>query len=210
MTRSIALNKEDVANIVTHSLGLLFFLIATPFLIYRFAMTATPLQVFGISLFCASLILVYLSSTIYHTVTTPRKRQIFKIIDHICIYFLIAGTHTPLVFIYLNHFYGWMYVSFLWTFVLVGIFYKIFLIGRYEKFSLFLYLLMGWSAVVTVPFMWPYIPTTAITLLIGGGISYSLGTIFFVWEKLPFHHAIWHLFVIGGSVMHFLAFFYCL
>ncbi len=210
MNKQIKLTGEDFANILTHSLGLIFFLAATPFLIYQFLQTTSILAVFGISIFCCSLVMVYLSSTIYHSVTTQRSRRILKIIDHICIYFLIAGTHTPLIFLYMDHFYGWIFAAVLWLFVIAGIFYKIFLIGKYQRLSLFLYFMMGWSAVFTLPFMWAFIPGTTLLLLGIGGLFYSLGTIFFVWEKLPYNHAIWHLFVIGGSVSHFFAFVYCI
>lgn len=210
MNERISLTREDLANVITHFAGLVFFLLASPFLIYRFAAIAEPLQIFGITLFCISLIMVYLSSTLYHVMTTPERKLFFRKVDHICIYFLIAGTHTPLIFLYLNHFYGWMFVAVLWLFVLAGIVYKIFLLGKYKRLSLAIYIAMGWSGVITIPAMWDSMTTEALTLLGVGGLSYMLGTIFFVWEKLPYNHAIWHLFVIGGSIAHFATFFYCL
>lgn len=210
MNERISLTGEDWANVYTHLAGLIFFMIATPFLIYRFALVAEPIQVFGISLFCISLILVYLSSTVYHFAQTERQKLFYRKLDHICIYFLIAGTHTPLIFLYLNHFYGWLFVGLLWLFVIIGIIYKLFLIGKYKRLSLAIYLLMGWSGIITLPAMWSGMSAEVLGLLAVGGLFYTLGTIFFVWEKLPYNHAIWHLFVMGGSVAHFTTFFYCL
>lgn len=206
---STSFNREEIANIITHGIGFLLFAGASPILLKFAAKSGTWYQILGLGIFCLSLLMVYSSSTIYHSILDQKLKGIFQKIDHICIYFLIAGTHTPFLLLYLNKPYGWAFLVFLWTIALIGILYKIFFMGRYKKLSLWLYIFMGWSAIFTIPLMFEQMNSNTIYGLVGGGLSYSLGTIFFVWEKLPFNHAIWHVFVIGGSLGHFLALFYC-
>ncbi len=206
---SVTLSREEIANIVTHGIGFVLFAIASPILIQLASKSGTWYQILGLIIFCLSLLMVYSSSTIYHSLLDQRLKSTFRKIDHICIYFLIAGTHTPFLLLYLNKPYGWIFLVLLWSIVLVGILYKIFFLGRFKKLSLWLYISMGWSGVFTIPFMLDQMSSISFYGLLGGGLSYSLGTIFFVWEKLPYNHAIWHVFVIGGSLGHFLALFYC-
>jgi len=203
------LSREEIANILTHGLGLLLFLIASPILLTFAIQSGTWYQILGISIFCFSLLMVYTSSTVYHSIPNQKLKALFRKIDHICIYFLIAGTHTPFLLLYLNKPFGWIFLCLLWLIVLIGTLYKIFLIGRFEKLSLWLYIIMGWSGILTIPFMLDQMNDLTFYSLLAGGLSYSLGTIFYVWEKLPYNHAIWHVFVIGGSLGHYLALLYC-
>jgi len=203
------LSREEIANILTHGFGFILFAIASPLLLRLAAQSGNWYQILGLGIFCLSLLMVYSSSTIYHSILDQRLKGIFQKIDHICIYFLIAGTHTPFLLLYLNKPYGWAFLSLLWIIVLIGVLYKTFFIGRFKKLSLWLYILMGWSGIFTIPLMLDQMNTLTLYWILGGGLSYSLGTIFYVWEKLPFNHAIWHVFVIGGSLGHFLAMYYC-
>ncbi len=199
---------EEVVNTVTHALGIALTLAFSPMLLKLAQQNGTSLQVFGLVLFCLSLLAVYTASTIYHYVHHPDRKNQLKKVDHICIYFLIGGTHTPFVLRYLDHSYGYGYLAILWGLILLGCLYKIFMIDRYPRFSLFFYIFLGWMAVFIIPFMYDLMPRACFYWIMIGGISYTLGTVFYAWEKLPFHHGIWHLFVIGGSAGHFVAMVY--
>ncbi|MEM9823096.1 MAG: hemolysin III family protein, partial [Bacteroidota bacterium] len=149
------------------------------------------------------------ASTVYHSVIDQRLKHIFRIVDHISIYFLIAGTHTPLVLLYLHQPSGWYFLTGLWLMVLLGTIFKVFFTGRYEFFSITLYILMGWSGLLVLPQMFEHMSNSSLYCLIAGGVLYSGGVIFYVWKRLPYHHAIWHLFVIAGTAAHFIAMMIC-
>ncbi len=203
-------SKEELANIITHGMGLLLFIVGTPVLLSMGVKNGTWYQVLGLSIFCFSLLIVYASSTAYHSIIDQRLKGIFQIVDHICIYFLIAGTHTPLILSYMHRPVGWTFLGLLWLMVLIGIFFKVFFMGRFRRLSILIYVIMGWSGLVVLPDMIDQMDSSVFFWIMTGGISYSIGVIFFVWRKIPYHHAIWHLFVIGGSAAHFLAMIYCI
>ena len=208
-TPSIIPSKEEMANILTHGLAFLLALVGTPILIAIGIKNGSFVQVLGLGVFCFSILMVYAASTISHSVINKRLKHIFRIVDHISIYFLIAGTHTPLVLLYLHRPMGWIFLSVLWSLVLLGVIFKIYFTGKYEGFSIFLYIGMGWSGMVILPEMFAQMNAMSLNWLIIGGVFYSTGVIFYVWHKLPYHHAIWHLFVIAGSISHFLAMISC-
>ncbi len=199
------LSKEELANVITHGFGLLIFLIAAPWMLYWFDLETGSPKWMGLFIYGLSLIGVYASSTIYHALREYAFAKILLKIDHICIFFLIAGTHTPLLLFGMENKWSWVYLTILWTMVGLGIVYKILWIGKWPWLSLSIYLAMGWMGAVTLPLMWENLPFSALTWLIVGGISYSLGVIFYVWRKVPYHHAIWHLFVLLGSGAHFIS-----
>lgn len=201
--------KEELANAITHGLALLLSIIATPILIAVGAQNGSLVQVLGLGVFCFSMIMVYTSSTIFHSILDERLKHVFRIIDHISIYFLIAGTHTPLVLLYFHQTQGWFFLLGLWSLVLIGTLFKLFFTGRYEFFSIAIYVLMGWSGFLLLPQMFAKMDSSSINWLITGGLLYSVGIIFYVWKKIPYHHAIWHLFVIGGTSAHFVAILMC-
>ena len=204
--KSILLNqKEERANTWTHGLGILVTLLGIPVLVRSGLRTGDYSFLLGISIFCTSLLLVYIISTTYHYIERPKLKYTFQVIDHISIYFLIAGTHTPLLLYFLNDSTGWFYLYILWGMVLVGTFYKLFFFGKYQILSVLFYLVMGWMAVFTVPPMLDQMSDQTLLWIIIGGFFYTAGTVFFLWEKLPFNHAIWHVFVLVGSVGHFIA-----
>ncbi|MEZ5042490.1 MAG: hemolysin III family protein [Saprospiraceae bacterium] len=197
------LPTEEKANVLTHGFGILAGLALTPFLIYR--ATGIPLQLFGVLIFSLSLLAVYTSSTIYHSVQSERMKFAWRKIDHISIYFLIAGTHTPFLLLFLNNSTGIIYLWILWGLVLLGILYKLFFFDRWEWLSLVLYLGMGWMAAFTLPLMLKVIPMASFNWIIVGGICYTLGVFFYAFKRIPYNHAIWHLFVLGGSSGHYVA-----
>jgi len=204
-TRRLDLPDDEWANVLTHLLGIIFSLVAIPTLLITGSAKGMWYHLIGLLVFGLSMLLVYSASTIYHLVRRVHLKKRWQLADHISIYFLIAGTHTPLLLYYLFEFRGFVFLAIIWSLVVIGVVYKIRFFGRYKTFSLFLYLAMGWMAVFTIPFMWNAMSTSCIVWILAGGLSYTFGTIFFVWHKLPYHHAIWHIFVLGGSFSHFMA-----
>lgn len=194
--------QEELASAITHGLGLLLGLFAVPaLLIDKYEVAGSRLW-WGLAIFGLSILLVYATSTLYHSVVEPRIKYVLRVADHICIYFLIAGTHTPLLLYYLP---DSLYLGAIWTLVAVGTFYKLFFFDRWEWLSVALYLGMGWMGVLTLPYMLDLMPAATLNGIVIGGVSYTLGVIFYAWQRLPYHHAIWHLFVIGGTAAHFWA-----
>ncbi len=196
--------KKEIANSITHGIGLILAIVASPILVaisVKQGFSAT----IGVVIFAVSLIMVYASSTAYHSIAHPPVKRVLRIIDHICIYFLIAGTYTPFILNYSFNTQGIMVLVALWLSTLFGIFFKIYYTGKYEALSVALYLLMGWS-VVFLPGSWlaacPYFTKA---LLITGGVLYTTGVFFYLSDKYTYNHTIWHLFVLGASTSHFLA-----
>jgi hemolysin III len=197
--------REERANAFTHGLGVLLCLIAVPILIYEGSSSSNLYQLIGLGAFGTSMLMVYLSSTIYHSVSSPPLKNLWHRIDHISIYFLIAGTHTPflLYFSFGNQSRYFLYA--LWGMVALGVLYKLLYFGRLKLLSVFYYVIMGWMAIFTIPPMLQAMEGEILFWIFTGGIFYSIGVVFFLWEKLPYHHAIWHLFVLAGSAGHFFA-----
>ena len=210
MNRASLLNlpAEEAANAVTHGFGFLMCLIGVPILLYLGMDEGDPFRLLGLGIFSLSLVLVYLSSTLYHSFSTPQWKNLFHRIDHICIYFLIAGTHTPFLLFFFKQADGIFYLYLIWGLAALGVMYKLFFFERMRMFSLLLYLSMGWLALLTLPPMVEHFPPGTLDWILAGGIAYTLGVIFFVWTRLPYHHAIWHLFVLAGSASHFMAMLY--
>lgn len=200
-------DKEERANVITHGLGIILAILgAFPMLsLGWFNWQAHHLV--GLAIFCTSLLLVFIASTVYHSVEGPLKKKL-KTIDHICIYLLIGGSHTPFVLRYLNNDYGQKYLMILWGLIAFGIIYKLFLIGRWKWLSLGFYIFLGWMAIFIMPSLRAEMPDSVFDWILIGGISYTIGAVFYAWEKLPYSHAVWHLFVIGGSFSHWLAMLY--
>ena len=194
--------QQERASAITHGLGLLMGLMAVPaLLIYKWGAVDAPLW-WGLTVFGLSLLLVYATSTLYHSATNPRIKHGLRVADHISIYFLIAGTHTPILMHYLP---GSIYLKIIWGLVAAGTFYKLFFFDRWEWLSVLFYLGMGWMGVLTVPYMMESMPVSTLNGIILGGASYTIGVLFYAWHQLPYHHAIWHVFVIGGTTAHFWA-----
>jgi hemolysin III len=156
-------------------------------------------SIYGISLF-----LLYLASTLYHSFTNEKLKYIFKIFDHAAIYLLIAGTYTPFTLVLLHGTLGWIVFSVIWGLALIGIMFQVFFVKRFKVLSTLCYLFMGWLIVVCIKPLAAALPVMGLSWLIIGGLFYTVGAVFYLWKRLPYNHAIWHLFVIAGSASHFI------
>jgi len=197
-------HREEVASIATHAAGLVFSVVA---LVIMLALAlGDALKVVSAAVFGVSLIGLYASSTLYHIANTHRWKARFQTLDHICIYLLIAGSYTPFTLITLRGPWGWPIFGAVWTMAIGGIFMKTLWKGQKDHwFSTALYLLMGWLIVLAIGPLARQLPAAGVGWLVAGGLAYTLGVGFFSWHRLPFNHAIWHLFVLTGSVCHVLA-----
>ena len=202
------IEREEFANAITHGFGVLLTLIGIPVLIGLGLKGGDSFQILGLSIYCFSLLMVYTASTVYHSINHPWYKRAFRKIDHISIYFLIAGTHTPLLVKFLNNGLGTIYICILWGLVVIGIIYKAFFIHRLKFLSLIFYMGLGWMAVLTIPPMLDQMNKPCLYWILTGGAFYMLGIVFYLREKIPYSHAIWHLFVIAGSIGHFIAMLY--
>ena len=198
------LTPYEYANVITHGFGMLMTLISIPILIY-YGYDGSFLHLSGLLAFSISLLMVYTASTFYHKAIDKDLKHKLRIIDHICIYFLIAGSHTPFIFYYLNNSTGYIFLAVMWLLVLLGVVFKLFFTGRFDNLSVAMYVGMGWMSVFVMDEILQTMSTTCFNWLIGGGVFYMVGTIFYKWESLPYHHSIWHLFVLAGSFCHFVA-----
>lgn len=196
---------EDIANSVTHGIGVICSLVGTALLLYRAVATGgTPRHLVSFAVYGTTLVLLHLSSTLYHAIRAPAARRVFWIFDHCSIYLLIAGTYTPFLLLSLWGRWGLTMLVAIWALAIAGIVLKSIFIGRLRRFSFVLYLLMGWMIVIAARELWLKVPHPALVYVAVGGGFYTLGTIFYGWKRLPFNHAIWHLFVLGGSISHYL------
>ncbi len=196
---------EEIANSITHGIGAGLSVAGLTLLVVFASIYGDVWRVVSFSIYGSTLILLYLASTLYHSFQNPRVKRVFKIIDHAAIYLLIAGTYTPILLVNMRGAWGWTLFVVIWGLTLAGIVLKIFFIHRFKKLSTVIYVLMGWLCIVAIKEMIATIPPGGLAWLIAGGITYTLGVIFYVWHKLPYNHAIWHLFVLGGSICHFFA-----
>jgi len=167
--------------------------------------TGDPWRIVASCVYGASLICLFLASTLYHAWPVSPRKNLFKLLDHCAIYLLIAGTYTPFVLVSMRTGTGWWLFGAIWALATAGILTKLWLRNRFPTLSLVSYLVMGWLVVVAAPQVADAIGSTAMAWLLAGGISYTIGAIFYAAKRLPFNHAVWHFFVIGGSVCHFLA-----
>ncbi|WP_230467527.1 PAQR family membrane homeostasis protein TrhA [Lujinxingia vulgaris] len=198
-------SAEDIANSVSHGVGLGAAIVGFVVLMVSAWATGVALQIVSALVYGLTLVALFAASTIYHSVTQPRVRRALQVLDHCAVFFLIAGTYTPFALVTLQGTLGWTIMGVIWSLALLGVTIKLFWFGRFEGLSLALYLLMGWTIVFAIKPLWLALEPGGVFLLFGGGLFYTAGVAFFVWERLFLNHAIWHLFVLGGSVCHFLA-----
>ena len=198
-------SHEEVANSISHGVGLLAAVIGAPILIVTAVRAGGTLGVIGASVFAATMVLLYLSSTIYHALPNGRTKQLFQLFDHSAIYLLIAGTYTPFTFGVLRGVLGWTLFGIIWGLAIGGILIKSLSRIRGDKVSTFIYLLMGWLVLIAIKPLWEGLSTAGLAWLVAGGVAYSVGVIFFVYDRLKFGHFIWHLFVLTGTACHFVA-----
>ncbi|MEA3588186.1 hemolysin III family protein [Pseudidiomarina sp. 1APP75-27a] len=199
---------EEVAHSITHGVGAVASIVGLVVMILWSAAYGDTWHIVSVSIYGASLILLYTASTLYHAFPWPRIKSFFQHIDHAAIYFLIAGTYTPFALINLRGPWGWTLLGVVWGIAIVGVILELSLSERKKWLSLSLYLGLGWMAVVAIKPMITHVEVGGLMLLLAGGLAYSLGVIFYVWKSLKYHHAIWHMFVLAGSVLHFFSIFY--
>lgn len=201
--------KEELANAITHGIGFLLSIPALVILIVSAAKNGGALQVVSFTIFGVTMLLLYLFSTMLHSFKPSKVKNVFAILDHSAIYLLIAGTYTPLVLVTLNGALGWTLFGIVWGLAVAGITFKCFLINKFRVISTIFYLAMGWLVIIAIKPLYANLTGTGFALLLTGGLLYSVGAVFYIWRNLPYSHAIWHLFVIGGSAcMYFCILFY--
>ncbi|PQV50288.1 hemolysin III [Jejuia pallidilutea] len=197
---------EEKLNAASHAIGALFGITALILLII-FETQKTHNSLISVVVYGISIIVLFTASTLYHSAKTESKKYYFRIIDHISIYLLIAGTYTPVLLITLEQSLGWTLFYTVWGIALFGVILKLFFTGRFEVFSTLLYLAMGWLIVFDFTNLSNLMHSNGILLLFAGGLSYTIGIVFYVVEKIPFNHVIWHLFVLAGAIFHFFMIF---
>jgi hemolysin III len=197
---------EEIANAITHGVGLLASLIALPVLIWSASQTHDAARITGVTIFGVTLCLLYTASTLYHSFPPGRTKRVFRVLDHGAIYLLIAGTYTPFALGALRGAWGWSLLAILWTLALAGVLMKATVGFRYEKLSTAVYVGMGWMAIVAIKPLIEHVATAGLIWLVAGGLCYTGGVVFYATDRrLWYGHAIWHLFVAAGSVCHFFA-----
>lgn len=202
---------EEVMNAVTHGIGTLLAVAGLVLLTVLAYLHGDIWHIVSFSIYGTTLVLLYLASTLYHSFTNEKVKRVFKILDHSAIYLLIAGTYTPFTLVPLHGVLGWTVFGVVWGLAVIGIVFKVFFTGRFKLVSTICYLGMGWFIVFAIKPLLATVPALGMSWLFVGGLFYSLGSIFYLWKKIPYNHAIWHLFVLAGSVSHFIAvFFYVL
>lgn len=209
ITRWTLPGLEEAFNAITHGAGLLAGIIGAPFLFWRTLILrgADVPALTGVGLFAGSMIFLYFSSTVYHTLRSPVWKHRFKIVDHSAIYVFIAGTYSPFLLLHLRDGSGIPVMVIIWSIVFAGVIQKLFFVYKWKILSTILYLVLGWAPILLAKEMGEKIPSSGILYLVLGGVVYSLGTVFYLWKKLPFSHGVWHLFVLAGSALHFTAIF---
>lgn len=195
--------KEEFWNVITHGTGAVLSLFAATTLIAVAALHGGAIDVLAASIFGSTLILLYSASTIYHAMWKLKWKRLFQRIDHLCIYLLIAGTYTPVALLGLKGAWGWTLFGLSWAFVVLGFVFKFSKLRRSEKLSLTLYVMMGWLAVIVIKPLFEALSSGMLWMILGGGLCYMIGIYFYAKARLRYSHAIWHLFVLGGSAFHF-------
>jgi hemolysin III len=196
--------REEVANAITHGIGAALSIAALTTLIIFASLYGDVWHIVSFTIYGISLVMLYLSSTLLHSFQNIRIKNVFEILDHVSIYLLIAGTYTPFLLVTLRGSLGWTIFGIVWGLAIVGIILKFFFIKRFIVLSTICYIIMGWIIVVAIKPLYENLAFAGMAWLVTGGLLYTLGTIFYLWRGIPYHHAIWHLFVLAGSVAHFI------
>lgn len=200
--------SEEVAHALTHGIGAVLSIVGLVFMLVWAMAYGDTWHVVSAAIYGASLILLYTASTLYHAFPWPRAKYFFQQLDHAAIFVLIAGTYTPFALVNLRGPWGWSLLAVVWSIALIGVIIELGMKTRIKWLSLSLYLGMGWMALIVIKPMLDTVDSVGLILLLAGGLAYSFGVIFYVWKSLKYHHAIWHLFVLAGSILHFFSVFY--
>ena len=197
--------REEIAHSIIHGIGAILAIAGLVILIVNAAAFGSARQIVSCSIFGAALVLLYSASTLYHGIQHPKAKKVLRVIDHSSIYLLIAGTYTPFTLVNMQGTWGWSLFGIIWLAAFLGIILQFLPLRRFSSVRLILYVAMGWAALVAIKPLSASVPVSALTLIEAGGLSYTVGIVFYLWHRLPYHHAIWHVFVLSGSVLHYLA-----
>ena len=196
---------EELANALSHGLGIVLSLAAVTLLAVFAALNGTARHIVSFSIYGATLVLLYTASTLYHSFRNPRVKHILRICDHAAIYLLIAGTYTPFALVVFHGAFGWTLFGLVWGMAATGVLLKLLFVGRFHGVAVGLYIAMGWLIVIGINPLIRSVPGPGLALLVAGGLLYTGGVVFYANKRIPWNHAIWHLFVLGGSVCQFFA-----
>jgi len=195
--------KEEALHAATHGLGAILGLVGLVFLVVLASKNGDVWRIVSFSIYGTTLFLLYLASTLYHSITHPKAKHVFRVLDHCSIYFLIAGTYTPFALVTLRGPWGWSFFGVVWALALLGVVFKIFFIHRFNTLSTLIYVAMGWLILIGGKTVLAQIPPAALKWLLAGGIFYTIGAVAFLLNRIRYHHVVWHLFVMAGSICHF-------
>ena len=204
-TRLKELSVEEFANTITHGFGLMLSVVGFVVLLALAISRGGAMMIASCVVYGISLVTLYAASTIYHGTTSTELKQKLQIVDHCCIYLLIAGSYTPFGLVILGGSLGQDLLILIWTIAVVGILLKVFLGNRFPAISVVSYLLMGWLGIFALQPLFAALGLIPIALAVAGGLAYSLGVVFFAWHRIPHNHAIFHVFVLAGSILHYVA-----
>lgn len=196
---------EEIANSVSHGVGMMAALAALPVLVMAAQQRGDTIAIVGASVFGTTTVLLYLASTLFHALPGGRTKRVFQVLDHSAIYLLIAGTYTPFTLGVLRGEWGWALFGVVWTLAVAGIVFKALGGARYTTLSTWLYLAMGWVVVIAAKAVWTLVPGWGLFWLVAGGLAYTAGALFFMAERIRYFHFVWHLFVVAGTACHFVA-----
>ena len=194
---------EEIVNSVTHGIGTVLSITGLVILVVMASLGGDAMRIVSFSIYGSTLILLYLASTLYHSCSGARLKKILRVIDHSNIFLLIAGTYTPFMLVSVRGGWGWSIFGIIWGLALAGIILNIFFFGKARKLSLAAYVLMGWLCLIALRKMLAAIAPAGMVWLAAGGLFYTIGVVFYVWKSLKFNHAVWHVFVLSGSLCHF-------
>jgi hemolysin III len=196
---------EEIANSITHGIGIVFAITALAVLASYASLYGDAWHIVSCSVFGATLILLYVASTLYHAIQQPVAKSVLRVLDHSAILVLIAGTYTPFTLVNLRGPWGWTLFGVIWGLAAIGIVIETTRLRRFRAGLIALYVVMGWAVVAAVKPMLESVSSGGLLLLLAGGLAYTGGIVFYLWKRLPYNHAIWHLFVLAGSALHFFA-----
>ncbi|WLD94843.1 hemolysin III family protein [Alkalihalobacillus sp. AL-G] len=197
--------KEELVNAITHGIGVVFSIVALVLLVVNAVIDGSVWHIVSFSIYGATMLILYTASTLVHSFQEGKLKDLFEIFDHSAIYLFIAGTYTPFLFVVVKGALGWSLFGVVWGIAIFGVFFKAFFVKRFLFISTLIYVVMGWLVVIAWQPLVTTLPDRGMTLFIIGGLIYTVGTIFYVWRAFPYHHAVWHMFVLAGTAVHFFA-----
>jgi hemolysin III len=196
---------EELANSLIHGLGIVLSIAGLIALLSAAAIAGGVREIASCAIYGATLVMLYTTSTLYHSINRPQTKRVLRTLDHLAIFLLIAGTYTPFVLIALHGTWSWALFAIVWSLAAIGTIFELTSLRRFRRAMVALYIAMGWVGLIAIKPLVAALPAAGLWLLFGGGVSYTFGVLFYRWHSLRYHHAVWHLFVLGGSVLQFFA-----